>query len=627
MPVIRDADRLTVQQVHDRAAALATAARVGTASVDDLTGSTFTVSNLGMFGVEEFSAIINPGEAAILAVSSAGPTPVAVDGAVEIREIMKLTLSADHRLVDGAMGAEFLRALKGRLETADAFRLGAGATAAAAPAAGVPAASQAPTILRRPEEPDWFDVVVLGAGTGGYTAAFRAAQLGMKVALVDNDKIGGTCLHRGCIPTKAILESAELAHNMRDRGRDLGVLATGVAIDYAAVAANKDQVVRRMWTGLKSLVGKNRVEWVAGRGRLDGPGRVRVRLHGADDAPGAGGERVLEAADIILATGSRVKSLPGIVPDGRRILTSDDVLRMTELPASMVIVGAGAVGSEFASAFHDLGVAVTLLEYLPAIVPLEDAEVSRELERSFTRRGITVMTIARIDAGSLVSADDGIRLTVGPEGGQATEIAADCILIATGRAANVEDLGLETTSVRLARGVVEVDGHMRTGEPHVYAIGDIVGGLWLAHTAAHEGLTAVQTIAGDPDVHPMDYVTQPRATFTRPEIASIGLTEEACVAQGLPVSVGRVPFQAIAKAVIGGSREGFAKVIAHADTGAVLGVHIVGPHATELIAEGSLATTLAATVDTIGATTHPHPTLSEILGEAAMAVRGRSINF
>ena len=414
---------------------------------------------------------------------------------------------------------------------------------------------------------------------------------------------------------------------MRDRGRDLGVLATGVAIDYAAVAANKDQVVRRMWTGLKSLVGKNKVEWVAGRGRLDGPGRVRVRLHGADGAPGAGGERVLEAADIILATGSRVKSLPGIVPDGRRILTSDDVLRMTQLPASMVIVGAGAVGSEFASAFHDLGVAVTLLEYLPAIVPLEDAEVSRELERSFTRRGITVMTNARFDAGSLVVADDGIRLTVGPEGGQATEIAADCILIATGRAANVEDLGLETTSVRLARGIVEVDGHMRTGEPHVYAIGDIVGGLWLAHTAAHEGLTAVHTIAGDPDVHPMDYVNQPRATFTRPEIASIGLTEEACVAQGLPVSVGRVPFQAIAKAVIGGSREGFAKVIAHADTGAVLGVHIVGPHATELIAEGSLATTLAATVDTIGATTHPHPTLSEILGEASMAVRGRSINF
>jgi dihydrolipoamide dehydrogenase len=615
VPVIRDADRLTVPEIHDRAATLAAAAREGTTSVDDLTGSTFTVSNLGMFGVDEFSAIINPGEAAILAVSSAAPTPVAVDGAVEVRQVMKLTLSADHRMVDGALGAQFLRALQGRLEAADAFRLGT-----------APAAAAVPAVARRPEDPDWFDLVVLGAGTGGYTAAFRAAQLGMKVALVDADKIGGTCLHRGCIPTKAILESAQLAHDVRDRGRELGVLAAGVTIDYAAVAANKDKVVRRMWTGLKSLVGKNKVEWVAGRGRLDGPGRVRVLLHGADGAPGAGGERVLAAADVILATGSRVKSLPGIVPDGERILTSDDVLRMTELPTSMVVVGAGAVGSEFASAFHDLGVTVTLLEYLPAIVPLEDAEVSRELERSFTRRGITVMTNARFEASSLVVTDDGIRLTVGPDGGQATQVAADCILVATGRAANIEDLGLETTRVRTARGIVEVDGQMRTAEPHVYAIGDIVGGLWLAHTAAHEGLTAVHTIAGDPNVHAMDYVNQPRATFTRPEIASIGLTGQACAERGLPVVVGKVPFQAIAKAVIGGSPEGFAKMIAHADTGAVLGVHLIGAHATELIAEGSLAATLSATVDAIGATTHPHPTLSEILGEAAMAVRGRSIN-
>ena len=241
--------------------------------------------------------------------------------------------------------------------------------------------------------PDWFDLVVLGAGTGGYTAAFRAAQLGLKVALVDADKIGGTCLHRGCIPTKAILESADLAHRIRENGRrprrhrDRRRAST-----TPPWPRNKDAGRRRMWTGLKSLVGKNGVEWVAGRGRLDGPGRVRVQLHGADGTPGTGGERVLEATDVILATGSRVKSLPGIVPDGRRILTSDDVLRLTELPASIVIVGAGAVGAEFASAFHDLGVAVTLLEYLPAIVPLEDREVSAALQRSFERRGITVIT-------------------------------------------------------------------------------------------------------------------------------------------------------------------------------------------------------------------------------------------
>ncbi len=604
VPVIRDADTLTVTEVHDRAAALAKAARDGTASVDDLTGGTFTVSNLGMLGVEEFSAIINPGEAAILAVSAAIPTPVAVDGAVEVRPVMKLTLSADHRIVDGAMGAQFLRAVQDRLEAADTFRLGVAA----------------PARPRFAEDPDWFDLVVLGAGTGGYSAAFRAAQLGMKVALVDADKIGGTCLHRGCIPTKAILESADLAHRIRENGAGLGVVATGVTIDYAAAAANKDAVVKRMWTGLKSLVGKNGVEWVSGRGRLDGPGTVVVSTSG-------GATRRLTANDVILATGSRVKSLPGIVPDGTRVVTSDDVLRWTSLPSSIIVVGAGAVGSEFASALHDLGVRVTLLEYLPAIVPLEDAEVSRELQRSFERRGITVMTSARFDTASLTVGERGIHLAVGAEGAPPVDLTADCMLVAAGRATNVEDLGLETTRVRVERGYVVVDGHMRTDEPNVWAIGDIVGGLLLAHTAAHEGLTAVHTMIGDAGVHPMDYVRQPRATYTRPEIASVGLTERQCAERGLPFNVGKVPFQAIAKALIHGSREGFAKVIAHAQTGEVLGVHIIGPHATELIAEASLAATLSASVDAIGATTHPHPTLSEILGEAAMAVTGRSINF
>jgi dihydrolipoamide dehydrogenase len=476
--------------------------------------------------------------------------------------------------------------------------------------------------------PNSFDIVVLGAGTGGYSAAFRAAQLGRRVALVDEDKIGGTCLHRGCIPTKALLESADFVHRVTAKSRELGVLVSGeVSLDYAAVASRRDQVVRRMWTGLKSLVAKNGVEWVAGRGRLDGPGRVRVVLHGEGGTPGAGGERVLEAADVILATGSRVKSLPGITPDGARVLTSDDVLRASDLPASIVVVGAGAVGAEFASLFHDYGVKVTLLEYLPAIVPLEDRDVSKELEKSFRRRGIEVMTNARFDPASLVVDDGGIRLTVGPEGDESRQVAADCILIATGRAANVEGIGLETTRIQVEQGVIPVDGHMRTVEPHVYAVGDIVGGLWLAHTAAHEGLTAVHTIAGDPDVHAMDYDAQPRATYCRPEIASIGLTEQECEKRGLPVKVGKVPFQAIAKAIIGGDYEGFAKVIAHAETGAALGVHLIGPHATDLIAEASLGFSMEAAAWELGAATHPHPTLSEVLGEAALAVDGRSINF
>jgi dihydrolipoyl dehydrogenase len=472
-----------------------------------------------------------------------------------------------------------------------------------------------------------FDLVVLGAGTGGYAAAFRAAQLGLKVALVDEDKLGGTCLHRGCIPTKVLLESAAFNERLR-HAADFGLVLGGEpTVDYAQIARRRDQVVNRMWKGVQSLVKKYGVTWVAGRGRLEGGTKVRVRQAADDGTPGGGGERILNATDVILATGSRVKSLPGIVPDGKQIVTSDDVLRMDSMPASVIIIGAGAVGTEFASMYHDLGAAVTLLEYLPAIVPLEDRDVSKELERSFSRRGIKVMTNARFDASSVKTGKDGVRLTVGPEGKDATELQAEMLLVATGRATNVEDVGLETTTAEVDRGIVKVDGHMRTKEPHLYAIGDIVGGLMLAHTAAHEGITAVHTIAGDPDVHPMDYVKQPRATYSRPEIASVGLTEQQCEERGLPVKTAKVPFQAVGKAIIGGEYEGFAKIIGHRDTDETLGIHIIGPHATDLIAEASLAITLEATPWEIAAATHAHPTYSEILAETAMAVDGRSINF
>jgi dihydrolipoamide dehydrogenase len=472
-----------------------------------------------------------------------------------------------------------------------------------------------------------FDLVVLGGGTGGYTAAFRAGQLGLKVALVDEDKIGGTCLHRGCIPTKALLESAALADRIR-HAKEFGLTLPGEAIvDYAAMAARRDAVVKRMWTGLKTLVDKNKVTWVQGRGRLDGPQKIRVSQPGEDGTPGTGGERILQATDIILATGSRVKSLPGLIPDGNRIVTSDDILRMTTLPASIAIVGAGAVGVEFASMFHDVGVAVTLLEYAPRIVPLEDADVSKVVERSFVKRGITVMTNARFDPAGVTTDDSGVCLMVGPEGKDQAELRAEMLLVATGRAANIEEIGLETTKVETERGVIVVNGRMRTREPHVYAIGDIIGGLWLAHTAAHEGLIAAHVVAGEAEVHEMDYVKQPRATYCRPEIASIGLTEAQARDRGHDVKVGKVPFQAVAKAIIGGDYEGFAKIVSDRATDDTLGVHIVGPHATDLIAEASVAFELDATPWEIGAATHAHPTLSEILGEAAMAVDGRSINF
>jgi dihydrolipoamide dehydrogenase len=470
-----------------------------------------------------------------------------------------------------------------------------------------------------------FDLIVLGAGTGGYTAAFRAAQLGMNVALVDGGKIGGTCLHVGCIPTKALLESAELFARLK-KAKEFGILLDGQpGFDFEAIARRRDQVVKRMWTGLKGLVDKNKVTWVAGRGRLEGAGAIRVALNGEDGTPGAGGERVLHARNVILATGSRVKSLPGLVPDGRRIITSDDVTTKADLPRSIAIVGAGAVGSEFASLFHDLGVAVTLLEYLPAIVPLEDRDVSAALERSFTRRGIKVVTRARFDTASVKVTDEGVSMLVGPDGGVSDELRVEQLLVATGRAANTEEIGLETTKVELERGFVKVDGWMRTAQPHVYAIGDLIGGLMLAHVAAHEGIVAVHEIAGEgPEA--IDYDHQPRATYTHPQVASIGLTEQQCEERGIAIKKGVFNFAAIAKAVIVGETEGFAKVIADASSDEVLGVHLIGPAVTDLIAEAALGMTLEATAWEIGAATHPHPTLAEVMGEAAMAVAGRQIN-
>ncbi len=470
-----------------------------------------------------------------------------------------------------------------------------------------------------------FDLIVLGAGTGGYSAAFRAAQLGMRVALVDQAKIGGTCLHVGCIPTKALLELAELFARLK-KAAEFGIVLEGKpAVDIEAMARRRDQVVKRMWTGLRGLVDKNKVAWVGGRGRLEGATTVRVALNGADGAPNAGGEQVLHAANVILATGSRVKSLPGLVPDGRRIITSDDVTTKADLPKSIAIIGAGAVGSEFASLYHDLGVAVTLLEYLPAVVPLEDRDVSQALERSFTRRGIKVMTRARFEVASVTVSDDGVSLEVGPEGAATEKLSVDQLLVATGRAPNSEEIGLETTKVETERGFVKVDGWMRTAEPHVYAIGDLIGGLMLAHVAAHEGIVAVHDIAGE-SPEPIDYDHQPRATYTRPQVASVGLTEQQCTERGIAIKKGVFNFAADAKAVIVGETEGFAKVIADAATDEVLGVHLVGPNVTELIAETALGMTLEATAWEIGAATHPHPTLAEAVGEAALAVAGRQIN-
>jgi dihydrolipoamide dehydrogenase len=470
-----------------------------------------------------------------------------------------------------------------------------------------------------------FDLVVLGGGTGGYSAAFRAAQMGLRTALVEEARIGGTCLHWGCIPTKAMLESADLYARVREAA-SYGLRLDEHGVDMPVIARRRTQVVDRLTKGLMGLVKKNQVDFVHGHGVLERATTVRVTLNGEDGTPGVGGERVLDATDVIVATGSRVKSLPGLVPDGTHILTSDDVLRSDTLPKRLIVVGAGAVGVEFASFYRDMGTEVTLLEYLPSVVPLEDAEVGQVLERAFRRRGIAVMTSARFDPASVTIDDDGVHLSAGPEGKPPTELQADQLLVATGRASNLEGIGLERTRAVVERGFVKVDGRMRTAEPHLYAIGDLVGGLLLAHVAAHEGITAVETICGlDPD--PIDYTRMPRATYSRPQIASIGRSEQELERDGVPYRVGKFPWIANGKAIIGGEYDGFAKVLAHADTDRVLGVHLVGPHVTDLIAEASVGMFLESTAWELASAVHPHPTLSEAIGEAAMAVAGRSINF
>jgi len=472
-------------------------------------------------------------------------------------------------------------------------------------------------------DPDSYDLVVIGAGTGGYSAAFRAAQLGLRVALIDQHKIGGTCLHRGCIPTKAMLESADLLDRIR-KADQYGLIVSEAHGDPAAIAVRRGQVVERLHKGLLSLVRKNKVDYIRGRALLQGATSIKVVTIDADDQPT--GERVLTSRDTIVATGSRVKSLPGLVPDGVQIVTSDDILKSDDVPASIAVIGGGAVGVEFASYYRDMGAEVTVLEYLPAIVPLEDAEVSKEMEKAFTKRGIKIITSARFDASAVRADDAGVHILVGKEGEEPSELVVERLLVAAGRAANTDTVGLETTKAVVDRTIVKVDANMQTAEPHLYAIGDIIGGLWLAHVAAHEGIAAVHAIAGE-EVEHVDYLKMPRATYSRPQVASIGRTQAECEREGIPVKIGKMPFQAVGKAIVNGETEGFVKVIAHADTDELLGVHMVGSHVTELIAEASAAMLFEATSWDVGSAVHPHPTLSEALGEAALGVHGKSINF
>jgi len=468
-----------------------------------------------------------------------------------------------------------------------------------------------------------YDFVILGGGPGGYTAAIRAAQLGRTVALVEKDKLGGTCLHRGCIPTKALLRSAEVYALARESGA-FGVETGGVTLDFGKVQARKRQIVEQLHKGVEFLMKKHKIDVYIGSGRVTGPSIFSPRS-GAVAVELADGEAELLVGDrLIIAAGSRPRLLPGLEADGECVLTSDDALALKALPASVLIIGGGVIGVEWASMMNDFGVDVTMLEYEDRLLPQEDADISRELERLFKKRNIRTKTGAKVLPDTVAVQDGGVTLEADVKGRRET-FRAEKVLVAVGRVPNGEGLGLENTNVQVERGAIRVNAHLQTKEPHIYAIGDVTGGLQLAHAAASQGIAAVEHACGL-DAEPPAPEWIPRCIYARPEVAAVGLTEAAAKERGHDVRTGRFSFKALGKALVLGETDGFVKVVADAKTGDILGVHMIGPHVTDLIGEAALARLVDAVPWEVGRTIHPHPSLSEALAEAMLAVDGLAIN-
>jgi dihydrolipoamide dehydrogenase len=462
-----------------------------------------------------------------------------------------------------------------------------------------------------------YDLIVIGSGPGGYSAAVRAGQYGLKTALVEkNSLLGGTCLHVGCVPTKALLHTAEVWDYFL-HPEEQGIRCQNPVLDYARVLERKNKIVLKHAKGVEMLMKKNKVEVISGYGRLKGRGQVEVL------APG--GSRTIEAPAIILASGSEARMLPGLQPDPLRIVTNIEILSLADIPKRLVVIGAGAVGVEFASIFRRFGSEVTVFEMLPRVVPVEDAEVSKELERHFKKTGIRVETGAKVQ--SVTRFDSHVEMDATLASGVTERISAGVLLVAVGRKPNTENIGLETCpAIRTERGFIQVDKYQQTGEPGVYAIGDIVLGTpQLAHVASMEGMVAVAHAAGKPAT-PINKNRIPGCTYTEPGIGSVGLTEQQAREAGYHVKVGKFPFGANSKSSILGVHSGFVKVVADTKYGEILGVHIIGPHAYELIGEAVAAMEAEATVETMMSTIHAHPTLYEALGEAFNSVYGLAIN-
>jgi len=455
-----------------------------------------------------------------------------------------------------------------------------------------------------------IDLLVIGGGTGGYTAAIRAAQLGLSAAIVEADKVGGTCLHRGCIPTKTWLHSAEVLTQTRNAAT-FGVQTSEPSLDYPAMRARQQAVVDTLHESVRSVIGKHKIEIIEGRGTIVSPGEVAV------------GERRIQAKHIIVATGSRPKGLPGLAPDGDRIVTSDEILERDVAPNSIAIIGGGAIGCEFASFFADIGSEVTLIEALPTLVPLEDADAGKAVAKAFVARGVNVMTSAKVLTDRTRSYDGIVEVTVEHDGAE-KQVQAETLLLAVGREAVTDDLGLENTKAEIEGGWIKVDETYRTAEPSVYAVGDAIGGLLLAHVAGAEGFIAAEAIAGK-EAEKLDYDRVPRVTYSNPQVAAVGLTLDEAKERGLNAKSKRFSLKYNAMALIQDETDGFAKVVFDQEGGDLLGVHLVGAHVADVVSEAALGRFLQASAWEIGTNIHPHPSLSEVLGEAAQLSAGISI--
>jgi len=463
-----------------------------------------------------------------------------------------------------------------------------------------------------------FDLAVIGAGPGGYVAAIRAAQLGLNTAIVERDHYGGICLNWGCIPTKALLRTSELYHTMK-RAAEFGLAADNVRFDLPRVVERSRKVAERLSDGVAYLMRKNKITVIDATARLKGAGRIAVASKSGQALPD------IDARHIIIATGARARALPGLEPDGKLIWTYKEAMVPDSFPKSLLIVGSGAIGIEFASFYRSLGAEVTVVEILDRILPAEDAEISTLARKAFAKQGIAIYT--RTSVERLVKGEGSVTAMLKRPGGEAGEITVERVILAIGITGNVEGIGLEEQGVKIEKGHIVVDEWCSTGAPGLYAIGDVVGPPWLAHKASHEGIICVEKIGGIEGVHALDKTNIPSCTYSSPQVASIGLTEDAARAGSYELKIGRFPYSANGKAIALGETEGMVKTIFDAKTGALLGAHLIGAEATELIQGFGIAKTLETTEAELIASIFPHPTLSEMMGESVLDAFGRALHI